>query len=438
MLMQWTKSEHAFAQAKQYLPGGVNSPVRSFRNVDMTPPFIASAHGSHITDIDGNEYIDYVLSWGPMILGHADDEVCEALAAQAKRGTSYGAPTELETEIARLLQDFFPALDMVRLVNSGTEATMSALRLARGFTGRSKIVKFIGCYHGHSDGLLVKAGSGAATFGVPDSPGIPAEVAADTLTIPYNDLAAAEELFAKQGEEIAAVIIEGVAGNMGLVVPQDGYMKGLKNLTEQYGTLLIIDEVMSGFRASRGGAQATYDVQPDLMCLGKVIGGGLPVGAFGGRRDVMMHLAPAGSVYQAGTLSGNPLAVTAGLVTLRRLQDPQAFPALEEKSKTLCDGIRQAAEQAGLSLQHHRIGSMFTTFFTDTPVVDYETACRSQLDEFAVYFKSMLSQGIYLAPSQFECGFMSLAHTDDDIARTIDAAAQAFAQVADYRASKAK
>ncbi len=436
MLMQWTKSAAAFAEAKQYLPGGVNSPVRSFRNVDMTPPFIASAKGSHITDIDGNEYIDYVLSWGPMILGHADEEVCQALAAQAQRGTSYGAPTLLETEIAQLLQDFFPALEMVRLVNSGTEATMSALRLARGFTGRSKIVKFIGCYHGHSDGLLVKAGSGATTFGVPDSPGIPAEIAADTLTIPYNDLAAAQALFAAQGEDIAAVIIEGVAGNMGLVVPQDGYMKGLKALTEQYGALLIIDEVMSGFRASRGGAQATYGVRPDLMCLGKVIGGGLPVGAFGGRRDVMEHLAPAGNVYQAGTLSGNPLAVTAGLVTLRRLQDTAVFAELEAKSERLCDGLRSAAEQAGLSLQHHRIGSMFTVFFSEEPVVDYATACRSRLDEFAVYFKAMLGQEIYLAPSQFECGFMSLAHSEADIERTIVAATKAFEDVAEYRAAR--
>ncbi len=433
--MQWTKSRAAFDEAKRYLPGGVNSPVRSFRNVDMTPPFIASAKGSHIQDIDGNDYIDYVLSWGPMILGHADDDVCRALAAQAQRGTSYGAPTLLETEIAQLLQDFFPALEMVRLVNSGTEATMSALRLARGFTGRSKIVKFIGCYHGHSDGLLVKAGSGATTFGVPDSPGIPAEVAADTLTIPYNDLDAARALFAEQGHEIAGVIIEGVAGNMGLVVPKDGYMKGLKQLTEQYGALLIIDEVMSGFRASRGGAQATYDVQPDLMCLGKVIGGGLPVGAFGGRRDVMEHLAPAGSVYQAGTLSGNPLAVTAGLVTLRRLQEPDVFDALEERSRCLCDGLRHAAKQAGLVLQHHRIGSMFTVFFTDKEVVDYATACQSRLDEFTVYFKEMLSQGIYIAPSQFECGFMSLAHTDEDIARTVAAAEYAFAQVAAFRAA---
>ncbi len=434
--MRHQKSVDAFAEAQKYLPGGVNSPVRSYRNVDATPPFIASAKGSKITDIDGNEYIDYVLSWGPMILGHAHEEVVAAVQSQALKGTSYGAPTLLETELAKLLQSFFPHLEMVRLVSSGTEATMSALRLARGFTGRDKIVKFIGCYHGHSDGLLVKAGSGAATMGIPDSPGIPAEIASDTLTIPYNDLEAAEQLFQKQGEEIAAVIIEGVAGNMGLVLPRDGYLKGLKKLTEKYGALLIIDEVMSGFRASRGGAQEVYDVVPDLMCLGKVIGGGLPVGAFGGRRDVMECLAPAGPVYQAGTLSGNPLAVTAGLTTLKLLKDPKIFSLLAEKTEFMCEGIRRAAEDMGLELQHHRIGTMFTVFFTSEPVVDYETACRSSLDDFNIYFLSMLDQGIYLAPSQFECGFMSLAHTEEDIKATIDAAHNAFREVAEHRKSK--
>lgn len=435
--MQHERSVEAFEAAKKILPGGVNSPVRSYRNVDATPPFIAAAKGSKIKDIDGNVYIDYVLSWGPMILGHAHPEVVAAVREQAARGTSYGAPTLLETELAELAREYFPHLEMVRFVSSGTEATMSALRLARGFTGRNKIVKFIGCYHGHSDGLLVKAGSGATTLGVPDSPGIPPEIAADTLTIPYNDLAAAEALFAKHGEDIAAVIIEGVAGNMGLVLPGEGYLAGLKALTERYGALLIIDEVMSGFRASRGGAQEVYGVAPDLMCLGKVIGGGLPAAAFGGRRDVMSHLAPAGPVYQAGTLSGNPLAMTAGMTTLRLLkEDEHAFMDLEAKTKYLCDGLQAAAEAAGLELQFHRIGSMFTVFFTDEAVTDYETACRSHLDEFNVYFLSMLEQGIYLAPSQFECGFMSTAHTREDLDKTIAAAKVAFAKVAAYRQRK--
>ena len=429
--MNRERSQAAFAEAQQYLPGGVNSPVRSFKNVTGTPPFIRQANGSRILDIDGNSYIDYVLSWGPMILGHAHPEVVQAIAEQATRGTSYGAPTLLETELVKELQYFFPSLEMARLVSSGTEATMSALRLARGFTGRHKIVKFAGCYHGHSDGLLVKAGSGATTLGVPDSPGIPPEIAADTLTLPYNDIEAARRLFAEQGESIAAVIIEGVAGNMGLVLPKDGYLTALQQLTKEYGALLIIDEVMSGFRASIGGAQAVYGVEPDLTCLGKVIGGGLPVGAFGGRREVMEYLAPAGPVYQAGTLSGNPLAVTAGLMTLRLLRENEgSFRELEEKTKYLCDGIRHVAEKVGIVLQHHRIGSMFTTFFTEEEVVDYESACRSDLEAFNVYFQAMLEQGIYLAPSQFECRFMSLAHTREDLDQTIVAAEKAFSKVA--------
>ncbi|MCI5836599.1 MAG: glutamate-1-semialdehyde 2,1-aminomutase [Veillonellaceae bacterium] len=425
--MKQTKSAAAFAAARKYIPGGVNSPVRSYRNVDAEPPFIAKASGSRICDIDGNEYIDYVLSWGPMLLGHAHPQVVSALAAQAELGTSYGAPTLAETEIARRLQDFFPALEMVRLVSSGTEATMSALRLARGFTGRDKIVKFIGCYHGHSDGLLVKAGSGAATFGVPDSPGIPAEIAADTLTVPYNDLAALERVFAAEGEHIAAVIIEGVAGNMGLVLPQEGYLPALHELCRRHGALLIVDEVMSGFRASRGGAQEVYGIRPDLICLGKVIGGGLPVGAFGGRREVMEHLAPAGPVYQAGTLSGNPLAVRAGLTTLELLRDPAVFAALAAKTERLCRGLEDAAREAGVPVQVHRIGSMFTVFFSAEPVTDYASAARSDLRAFNVYFMTMLENGIYLAPSQFECGFLSTAHSDADIAATLAAARRAFA-----------
>ncbi len=432
MAFSLDKSAAAFAAAKQHIPGGVNSPVRSFRSVGGTPPFIAAARGSRLYDIDGNQYIDYVGSWGPMILGHAHPAVTAALRDAAERGTSYGAPTLLETELAELIKEAMPSIDLVRFVNSGTEATMSALRLARAYTRRSKIVKFAGCYHGHHDSLLVKAGSGAATLGIPDSPGVPEGIAVTTLTAAYNDIAGLADIFHRHGEDIAAVIIEPVPGNMGLVLPKDGYLQAVRDLTAKYESLLIFDEVMSGFRAAYGGAQAVYGITPDLTCLGKVIGGGLPVGAYGGRRDIMEHIAPAGPVYQAGTLSGNPLAMTAGIVTLKAIGVPGYFDALAEKTAVLCAGIQAQAEKFGFQLQHHRIGSMFGLFFTDKPVCDYDSAKQSDIGAFNTYFHAMLAQGVYLAPSQLEAAFMSSAHSDDDIAATIAASAAAFAKVAEY------
>lgn len=423
-------SEKAFKEAKEYMPGGVNSPVRSYKSVDSTPPFISSASGSRIYDIDGNEYIDYVLSWGPMILGHAHPEVIAALQEALPRGTSYGAPTLIETELAKRIQAFVPSIEMVRMVNSGTEATMSAIRVARGFTGRSKIVKFIGCYHGHSDGLLVKAGSGLATFGVPDSPGVPAGVVEDTLTIPYNDIEAAEALFAQCGEEIAAVIVEPVAGNMGCVPPREGYLKFLREVTSKYGALLIFDEVMCGFRASAGGAQKRYSIRPDLTCLGKIIGGGLPMAAFGGRRDIMQKIAPAGPVYQAGTLSGNPVAMTAGLATLSLLQrDPTVFKAIEQKTEQLCNGLEKLAAKAEVPVRIQRVGSMFTVFFTDTPVCNFADAEATDDTAFRTFFKVNLEHGIYYAPSRFESNFLSAAHGVKEIEKTLEVAALAFAAV---------
>lgn len=429
-VLEQTRSAAAFAAAKKVIPGGVNSPVRSFRGVGGTPPFIERGEGCEIVDIDGNRYIDYVLSYGPLILGHVPPVVTEAVIAAAKRGASYGAPTLAETQLAELVSKLVPSIEMVRMVNSGTEATMSALRLARAYTGREKIVKFAGCYHGHHDSLLVKAGSGATTLGVPDSPGVPKGVAANTLTVPYNDMEALEEVFRAQGEEIAAVIIEPTPGNMGLVLPKKGYLQAVRKVTETYGALLIFDEVMSGFRAALGGAQAVYGIRPDLTCLGKIIGGGLPVGAYGGRREIMEHVAPAGSMYQAGTLSGNPLAMAAGIATLTALKERKVADSLETKTAILAGGLKEKAEKHGLSLQFHRIGSMFTCFFNDKPVVDYETALASDTRLFGVYFKAMLERGVYLAPSQFETGFLSEAHTPEAIQKTIDAADEAFALVA--------
>lgn len=440
--MDLTKSAAAFAEAKQYIPGGVNSPVRSYRSVGCNPPFIAKAKGSKIYDIDGNEYIDYVGSWGPMIVGHAHDEVVRAIQEAAARGASYGAPTLVETELAKLVREIMPSMELIRMVNSGTEATMSALRLARGYTGRDKIIKFVGCYHGHHDSLLVKAGSGAATFGVPDSPGVPASVAENTITVPYNDIEAVKNVMESSGSEIAAVIVEPVAGNMGLVLPKQGYLRELRKVTEKYGALLIFDEVMCGFRASLGGAQAAYGVKPDLTCLGKIIGGGLPVGAYGGRRDIMEQVSPAGPVYQAGTLSGNPLAMAAGIATLKIIGGepepgkPDYSRMLTIKTKELVLGMQGKARQAGLSLQFHQAGSMFGIFFSDKEVYDYDSAALSDLGAFQVYFKEMLAQGIYLAPSQFETTFMSGAHTDEDIAKTIAASEKAFAAVAAYKKDK--
>ena len=437
-MLNLEKSAAAFAEAKNLMPGGVNSPVRSYRSVDCNPPFIARAEGSHIYDIDGNDYIDYVGSWGPMVVGHAHPQVVKALQEAATRGTSYGAPTLIESQLAKKVMEVYPSIEVIRMVNSGTEATMSALRLARGYTRRNKIVKFIGCYHGHSDSLLVKAGSGMATFGVPDSPGVTPGTAQDTITIPYNDAEAFKAVFAQQGEEIAAVIVEPVAGNMGLVLPKPGFLDLLRKETKEHGALLIFDEVMCGFRASLGGAQAAYAIKPDLTCLGKIIGGGLPVAAYGGRRDIMEQVSPAGPVYQAGTLSGNPLAMTAGLETLKIITappepgEPDYSRVLTLKTKKLVLGVAQKAKEAGVTLQVQQAGSMFGFFFSPVEVVDYETSAAADQEAFKVWFKAMLEQGIYLAPSQFETLFMSGAHTDEEIERTIQAAGIALHKVADF------
>ena len=435
-MLKLEKSLEAFEEAKSLMPGGVNSPVRSYRSVDCNPPFIARAEGDKIYDIDGNEYIDYVGSWGPMVVGHAHPQVVKALQEAAARGTSYGAPTVIESELAKLVQSVYPSMEMLRMVNSGTEATMSALRLARGYTGREKILKFIGCYHGHSDSLLVSAGSGMATFGVPSSPGVTKGTAADTITIPYNDEEAFKEIMEKCGDELAAVIVEPVAGNMGCIPPKQGYLRLLRKLTEEHGTLLIFDEVMCGFRASLGGAQAAYGIVPDLTCLGKIIGGGLPVAAYGGRRDIMAKVSPSGPVYQAGTLSGNPLAMTAGLETLKIITaepeagEPDYSRKLTLKTKKLLLGWQEKAREAGVAIQAHQAGSMFGIFFSEKEVYDYADAEAADQEAFKVWFKAMLEQGIYLAPSQFETLFMSGAHSEEGIDRTIEAAGRAFAAVA--------
>lgn len=434
------KSRAAFQEARQYMPGGVNSPVRSFANVGGNPLFIDHAAGDKIYDIDGNEYIDYVGSWGPMIVGHAHPQVVAALHSAVTRGTSYGAPTLLETELAKLVQEVYPSIEVIRMVNSGTEATMSALRLARGYTGRDKIVKFIGCYHGHSDSLLVSAGSGMATFGVPSSPGVTGGTAADTIAVPYNDVSAIRSAMERDGEQIAAVIVEPVAGNMGLVLPRQGYLSLLRELTERCGALLIFDEVMCGFRASLGGAQAAYGIRPDLTCLGKIIGGGLPVAAYGGRREIMERISPAGPIYQAGTLSGNPLAMTAGIETLKIITaEPEEGKAdysreLTIQTKKLLLGWQQAAKDVGVSICAHQAGSMFGIFFTDREVYNYDDAAAADQDAFRIWFETMLAEGIYLAPSQFETLFMSGAHTEKDIDRTITAAEKGFAAVKEHRA----
>ena len=423
-----TKSEKLFATAVDLIPGGVNSPVRAFRGVGGTPRFIKSAKGARLTDVDGNTYIDYVGSWGPMILGHADDEVVAALQEVATRGTSFGAPTELEVELAQEVVDAVPSIEMVRMVSSGTEATMSAIRLARGATGRTRIVKFEGCYHGHGDSLLVKAGSGVATLGLPDSPGVPAVLAENTITLPFNSTQALEDAFIKHAD-IAAVIIEPVVGNMGCVPPREGYLEAVRGLTAKHGALLIFDEVMTGFRLARGGAQERYGIRPDITTLGKIIGGGLPVGAYGGSREVMSQVAPAGPVYQAGTLSGNPLSMTAGLVTLRRLRDKTVYETLENSSGRLCDGLARAAQEAGLTTVTNRVGSMWTSFFTAGAVVDWESANKCDRALYGRFFHAMLDEGIYLAPSQFEAAFVSLAHTEEIIDETIAAARRAFAKL---------
>ncbi|HEU4933794.1 MAG TPA: glutamate-1-semialdehyde 2,1-aminomutase [Pyrinomonadaceae bacterium] len=414
------RSEELFATAQDLIPGGVNSPVRAFRGVGGTPRFIRSARGATITDVDGKTYIDYVGSWGPMILGHADEEVVAAVQEAAARGTSFGAPSELEVDLAQEVIDAVPSVEMVRMVSSGTEATMSAIRLARGVTDRTKLVKFEGCYHGHADSLLVKAGSGVATLGLPDSPGVPAPLAENTLTLPFNNVPALEEVFA-QHADIAAVIIEPVVGNMGCVPPRDGYLEAVRKITRDHGALLIFDEVMTGFRIARGGAQERYGITPDITTLGKIIGGGLPVGAYGGSREIMTHVAPAGPVYQAGTLSGNPLSMTAGLVTLRRLRDKTVYDRLEAASKKLCDGLARI----DMPTTTNRVGSMWTSFFTNEPVVDWDTANKCDRQAYGKFFHAMLDEGVYLAPSQFEAAFVSLAHTDEIIEQTLEAARKA-------------
>ncbi|KGF47360.1 glutamate-1-semialdehyde aminotransferase [Veillonella montpellierensis DNF00314] len=432
----WTldKSKQAFTEAKQYMPGGVNSPVRSYRSVGSTPPFISAASGSRIYDIDNNEYIDYVLSWGPMILGHAHPEVVAALQEAIPRGTSYGAPTLLETEVAKKIQAFMPSMEMMRMVNSGTEATMSAIRVARGVTGRDGIVKFIGCYHGHSDSLLVKAGSGLATFGVPDSPGVPQGVAANTITIPYNDIERVRALFKEKGHDIAGVIVEPVAGNMGCVPPLPGFLECLREETRNAGALLIFDEVMCGFRASSGGAQKYYHIDPDLTCLGKIVGGGMPMAVFGGKAEYMSQVAPSGPIYQAGTLSGNPLAMTAGLATLSILQrNPTVFKQVEAATDMLCEGLLDAAHAAGVPVQVQHVGSMFTLFFSEVPVTNFEEANACNMEQFKQFFRYNLSHGIYYAPSQFESNFMSLSHRESDIKTTLQIAKEAFCAIAQQK-----
>jgi glutamate-1-semialdehyde 2,1-aminomutase len=420
------RSSQLFESANELMPGGVNSPVRAFRGVGGAPRFIKSAKGAFVTDVDGKEYIDYVGSWGPMILGHADDEVIEALREALTSGTSYGAPTELEVLMAEEVIDAAPSVEMVRMVNSGTEATMAAIRLARGVTGKNKLVKFEGCYHGHGDSFLVKAGSGVATLGLPDSPGVPQSLAQNTLTVSFNDAAALDHVF-NEHSDIAAVIIEPVVGNMGCVPPIDGYLQSVREITKRHNALLIFDEVMTGFRLARGGAQELYNVMPDITALGKIIGGGLPVGAYGASKELMRNIAPSGPIYQAGTLSGNPLAMTAGLVTLKRLRDKSVYERLERACKRLCDGISEAAaKETSFETVTNRVGSMFTTFFTGEPVTNWTSASKSNRETFGKFFHAMLNEGVYLAPSQFEAGFISLAHTDDVIDRTIEAARKAF------------
>jgi len=416
-----SRSDQLMDRARKLIPGGVNSPVRAFRAVGGHPRFIARAAGSRIWDVDGREYIDYVGSWGPMILGHSRSEVLEAVIEAARAGTSFGAPTEREIVLAEMVIAAVPSLAKVRMVNSGTEATMSAIRLARAVTGRDRIVKFNGCYHGHADGLLVKAGSGALTLGVPDSPGVPADYAKHTLVAEYNHLDSVEALFARNPGQVAAVIVEGVPGNMGVVLPEPGFLEGLRALTRREGALLIFDEVMSGFRVALGGAQARFGIDPDLTCMGKVIGGGLPVGAYGGKAEFMSQVSPEGPVYQAGTLSGNPLAMAAGIATLALLRKPGTYEALEKSSAALAQGMGEIAGRLGIPVTTNRCGSMFTNFFTPGPVRDFAGTAASDTARFGRYFSAMLELGIYLAPSQFEAAFVSLAHTPEDVARTLEA-----------------
>jgi glutamate-1-semialdehyde 2,1-aminomutase len=422
------KSKSLYNRAVKVLPGGVDSPVRAFKAVGGTPIFVARARGATLVDVDGNRYVDYVMSWGPLLHGHAPAGQIKAIAAAAKKGTSYGAPTALEHTLGERVRTLVPSMERVRFVSSGTEATMSAVRVARAFTGRSRIVKFEGCYHGHGDAFLVKAGSGATTFGAPTSPGVPPAVVADTLLARYNDLASVDDLIARHGAEIAALLVEPIAGNMGLVPPAEGFLAGLRDRCTRHGILLVFDEVISGFRAAPGGAQQLFGVTPDLTCLGKIIGGGLPVGAYGGRADVMQLVSPAGPVYQAGTLSGNPVAMTAGLWALARLA-PKLYKDLARRGTRLAAGFADAARAAGVPLQVNAFGSLVTPFFTDAPVRDYESALRSNAKAYATFFQGMLKRGIYPPPSQFEAWFLSAAHTDRDVTRTIAAAHEAMKEV---------
>ena len=419
-------SEKLFQKAKKCIPGGVNSPVRAGQAVGIDPPFISKANGCVIWDVDGNEYIDYVCSWGPMILGHAHPEIVNALEERVKLGTSYGAPTELEVEMADIIVEMVPSIEMVRMVNSGTEATMSAIRLARGYTGREKIIKFDGCYHGHADSLLVSAGSGLATLGIPGSPGVPQDLARHTISLPFNSLESVVQAFGKFGPEIAAVIVEPIPGNMGVINPDQAFLKRLRELTNEYGALLIFDEVISGFRVALGGAQELYGIMPDLTCLGKIIGGGLPVGAYGGKKEIMTRMAPQGDVYQAGTLSGNPLAMAAGLATLKILKEKSPYDELDKLGDMLFSGLKRVAEAAGVNVVINRVGSMGSLFFTDEPVTDFETAKTSDENLFKRYFRSMLDQGIYLAPSPYEAAFLSTAHSEETVRKTIECASVAF------------
>ena len=419
------RSRDLFSQARQVIPGGVNSPVRAFKSVGRDPVFVASAGGCQIFDVDGKSYIDYVGSWGPMILGHAHPEVIAAIKDAADRGTSFGAPTENEVLLAQKIVQGVPSVEMVRLVNSGTEAVMSAIRVARAYTGKDKILKMAGCYHGHDNSMLVKAGSGAITLGIPDSPGVPAALAQLTLTVPYNDLAAVEQVLRKEAGQIACLIVEPVAGNMGVIPPAPGYLQGLRDLTSQYGVLLIFDEVITGFRLAFGGAQSVYGVIPDMTCLGKIIGGGLPVGAYGGKRQIMEIVAPSGPVYQAGTLSGNPLAVAAGLKTLELLEDDAVYAHIDQITGQLCRGLQDQLQEFRIPCQLNRVGSLFTLFFTQKKVTDYDSAKSADTERFSRYFRVMLEEGIYLPPSQFEALFVSMAHTEREVEKTLEASERA-------------
>ena len=424
--MNITRSISLFQEAQKLLPGGVDSPVRAFRAVGGQPLFIDCGEGPYLIDVDGNRYIDYVLSWGPLITGHAHPKVVQAIQEAAVKGTSYGAPSPLEVELAKRVMEFMPSLEMLRFVNSGTEATMSALRLARAYTKRDKIIKFDGCYHGHADLLLVQAGSGVATLGLPDSPGVPADTVKDTLVADFNSVASVEALFKKYPEQIAAVIVEPVAGNMGVVPPQPGFLESLRIVTKREGALLIFDEVMTGFRVHRGGAQTLYNIRPDLTTLGKVIGGGLPVGAYGGKKEIMKMVAPAGPMYQAGTLAGNPLAMSAGLATLDLIREEKAWDEMEARGRQLDEGIASAANRAGVPIQQTRVGTMRTTFFSETQPIDWNTVKAADKALFAKFFQKMLENGVYLAPSQFEAGFLSIMHDESVIAATLDAVEETF------------